>query len=209
MHRHARAVREDEGLPGHDTARRRILAMVSDFAWNAAANAVGSLIGVIVGVPVALWMERRRQRVENAAAATLRDQDKRAEDERRRQQLKDAVNLLDRSVEANIAAIRSAENDVAQGRYLFASGIELQTWDVLKPKVVELIDDLSFVATLAQFFTQVEVFDKLIEARARFAARVDAPGAQANVILRDDITKAAPQLRHHCASIRNELKRFA
>jgi hypothetical protein len=111
--------------------------------------------------------------------------------------------LLDSSLRANLDAVARTGAEVGQGRHVFESGLELQTWDGLKPQVVDLVDDPAFVAKLAQYFAQLNVFEAMVAQRLR-----GHPGYEGSRTLGGEIIKLAPEMRQRDMAILAELRRL-
>jgi len=175
-----------------------------EFFWDVASNTFATMIGIVFGVPVALWIERRRQHKDDLANAIRRNEERRTVEERLRQRRATLVGLLDTSLVVNLAALQTAETEIGRGEHVFTSGLELQTWDVLKPQIVELIDDPAFVARLAQYFAQLGIFDAMVTQRISWDVAYQGSG-----LLKDRIVQLGPELRHEGGLIREKLRRFA
>jgi hypothetical protein len=79
----------------------------------------------------------------------------------------------------------------------------LQTWEVLKPLLLDLIDDPVLVARLAQYFAQLGIFDAMVNQRMRWE-----DSDPRNESMKQRIVQFGPILRHDGASVRKELQRF-
>ncbi len=162
-----------------------------DFLANAGANALGSLVGVIAGVPAALWLERRRQRGQDAS-----------ERERICTRRETVERLLSESVARNLIAINAAEIDVSLDRPLQYSGLVLETWEVLKPELASLLDDPVLVALLSTFFSKLREFSAMLERRAAWTGATHGSSREQ---VRQDVVRLGPELRHDGESLVNML----
>jgi len=61
------------------------------FFWDVASNTLATAIGVGGGVPVAFWIDRRRQHAEDVVAAVRRNEERRTAEEQLRQRRKTLV----------------------------------------------------------------------------------------------------------------------
>src|SRR5689334_7458132 len=130
----------------------------AEFGWNAAANAAGSSVGVFFGIPFALWIDRVRQLAADQAAASLRAEALRVEEEERETDRHSMIDLLIRSLAAKLRSVETVDNDIAPGRHVFTSGVELEAWDVLKPQLTRLIGDQFLAVKTALLFAELKDF---------------------------------------------------
>jgi len=173
----------------------------ADFAGNAAANTIGSLVGVVVGVPIALWVERRRLRREEIADVERRHRADELDQERLKQRYTLLGTLLVDTIDKNLAAVERAEIDVGYDRPLYRSDLDLETWDVLKPDLLPVIQNPAVVVRIAVLFAQFREFADMLSRRAQWTS-----GYHGFASIRDEIVKLGPQLRHHGRALVGELR---
>src|SRR6185436_427631 len=101
----------------------------------------------------------------------------------------------------NLKRIEPIEIEVGHDRTVYWSTLELQTWDVLKPGLLELLDDPVFVARLARYFSQLHELTSMVARRA-----VWMPGYEGFAATKDELLKLGPQLRHDGRLILDELR---
>jgi len=170
-----------------------------DFLLDFASNTLATGVGITVG----LWIDRQRHMASTVAEARRRNAKREVVAEKLRQRRTQMVALLDRSLELNSQALVFAETEVGSDRHLFVSGLELETWEVLKPQLVKLIDDPGLVARLASHFARLEVFDRMVTQRAQLER---ASGGRDS--LKADIVQLGPELRYKGMLLREDLKFF-
>jgi hypothetical protein len=95
------------------------------------------------------------------------------------------------------------EIEVGHDRPVYWSTLELQAWDVLKPGLLELLDDPVFVARLARYFAQLHELASMVARRALWN-----PGIRGFSDIKDKILKLGPQLRHDGRIILDKLRRL-
>jgi hypothetical protein len=166
------------------------------------SNLIATLVGVFLGVVAALKADRDRHHTEATAAAARDLETRRAADALRAEKRKAVVALLVHSLDVNFDAMQYTEREVAAGRHTFDSGLELQTWDVLKSEVVEHVD-LDVVARLAQHFTHLAVFDRMVVSRFPWSSEYEGSRA-----LRDRIVQRGPQLRAVNTKLADDLRQL-
>jgi hypothetical protein len=162
----------------------------SDFAWDVLSNTIATFFGVIGGIPAGLWIERRIERHRNIVAAVQRGES-----------LGAVASALDTCLDANLFAIEATERDISTGYLTLDAGLELFTWEALKNRIVELIDDPKFVARLARYFARLTTFQTMVSVYRDHHQGPRDP-------IKDRILKLGPELRNEGRSIREALKRL-
>jgi hypothetical protein len=172
-----------------------------DFWSGAAANTIGSIVGVIIGVPIALGIERNRQRRADAADRERREQEQKLALERLRERFRMLVALLVDNIDTNLKVVERLEIDVGYDRPVYRSDLELETWDVLKPDLLELIDDPAFVVRLAALFAKLHEFAAMLSRRAQWV-----PGYEGFTAIREEIVRLGPHVRADGRLILHDLR---
>jgi hypothetical protein len=148
---------------------------------------LSNLIATFVGVVLAFEVERRREQSRERQA-----------NKARLESLRGVVFVLDASIEANVTAVETCERELGTGRFIVEPGLELFTWDAIKPQVVELLGNPAFIARIARFFSRVKAFELTVAAHRLH--QTDE--------LRTALINIGPQLRHEGRAIREALPRF-
>src|SRR3954447_23936497 len=113
-----------------------------EFWLDVPSNTIATIIGVGIGIPVGFWFEHRieRQREYKSNVGRL-------------ESLRGVIFVLRESLDANLSAIELCEREVGSSRIIYEPGLELFTWEAIKPQVVEFLGNPEFIARIARFFS--------------------------------------------------------
>jgi hypothetical protein len=169
-----------------------------EFWSGAAANTIGSIVGVIIGVPIALWMERVRQRQSDTVAET-----------RRGNRQREIVEQLVRSLNANIGAVENLRAQLEKQATSLAPQLDASAWAIFRGELEglppELVYDLSLV------FHRVEELPFVLR---RFEDLYLTPGAMLPAVdkvrdaLRHTLLELCVRFLAVAPSVRDRLKPF-
>jgi hypothetical protein len=165
-----------------------------NFFLNFLANFLATVFGALLGIPLALWVERRRD-AGNAREARRRHNER----------LKLVLQIVDKTLEANGVAAVKLVQAINAGAVPVDPKFELETWASVRAELAELLDDAQIRADLARHFGRiavlVDVHRHYLDAMVEFNADAEVTKYQ----LRGEMATIAESVWRTAARLRRQL----
>jgi hypothetical protein len=135
----------------------------SSFAQTFWPSTAATLVSLIVGLPVALALNR--------TWLSYTSRPERAENERR---LKDALHVLAAALNANTERLVLLQDKLRNKLCPFDSGLDVASWEVVKPAVLQQLRDPHLQSHLARHFAELASISRLTTQYLGYVAGAEA-----------------------------------
>jgi len=126
-------------------------------------STAANLVGLILGLPLALALNRIWLSYTN-----------RSEHSENQRRLKEAIQVLAATLDANADRLVVLQNKLRNKLCPFDSGLDITSWEVVKPELVQFLRDPQLQSGLARHFSELASASRLTSQYLGYVAGVEA-----------------------------------
>jgi hypothetical protein len=161
---------------------------------------LANLVGLIIGVPIGLWINRRVLRYSE-----------RLKKMEQHQKLKIALELINVVLIENDRRLKRSIELLTSAHVAFDTGLDASMWEIVKPDVIQYLNDLRLKASIANYFSNLSGLIKLHEHYLDYAVGLSSlvgGGEDTRESLRRQLIAITPEAIEKAANIHAQIEKF-